>query len=175
MNVIDYILIVPVLWGGFRGFKNGLISEGGTVLALVLGIWISVRFSDTFGEYMSQFFDVSEQYREVLAFTLLFLGVVILCFIITRLLVRFFEAIKLKWLDTLLGVLFGAFKYVIVLAFLCFLLHTLITRYSNKPIETTELSLFFKPMAHSAESLLEGNMVVPIPQSVDSVRFKHLE
>ncbi|HPM13507.1 MAG TPA: CvpA family protein [Bacteroidales bacterium] len=175
MNYIDYILLVPILWGGFRGFKNGLISEGGTVLALVLGIWISIRFSNSFGEYISQYFTLSEQYREVVAFTILFIGVIIICFLITRLLVRFFKAIKLQWLDTLLGILFGALKYVIVLAFVCFVIHTLTIRYASKPIESTQQSLLFKPLAHSAESLLEGSIVLPIPQAADSLIIKTKE
>jgi membrane protein required for colicin V production len=164
MNLIDYILVLPILWGGFRGFKNGLISEGGTVLALILGIWISVRFSGSAGLYISQYFDVGEQYREVLAFTLLFVCVVILSFVCTRLLSHFFKTIHLQWLDTLLGIVFGATKFLIVIAFMCFVLHTLIQRYSTQPIETVENSLFFNPLAHSAQGLLEGNIVLPLPE-----------
>ena len=46
MNYIDIFLLVPLLWGAFKGFKKGLIIEVVSLIALGLGIWGGVHFSD---------------------------------------------------------------------------------------------------------------------------------
>lgn len=161
MNYLDVIVLIPVLWGAYKGFSNGLISEGGTVLALVLGIWASVSFSETGGEYVAKFLSITGQYKEIVAFSLIFLIVVIICFIITRLLTKLFETIKLGWLNKLLGIVFGATKYIIVFAFVFFFIQTLVQRYYTEKVESFENSLFFNPLANSAKSLLEGTIQMP--------------
>lgn len=166
MNVIDIIVLVALIWGGYKGFFNGLISEGGTVLALILGIWASVSFSKSGGEFLAKQMSVGPQYQEIFAFAIIFLLVVIVCFFVTKLLVKFFEAIKLAWLDKLLGILFGACKYLIILAFLFFLIQVIVQRVYYKPVETFDKSMFFNPLTNSAQSLLEGSIIIPIPEAV---------
>lgn len=162
MNVIDILVLVPALWGAYKGYKNGLISEGGTVLALVLGIWASVSFSSTLGEYVGKAFSITSQYKEIVAFSLIFLFVVIISFIITRILTNIFEAISLGWLNSLTGILFGITKYIIVFAFLFFVVRTMVERYYTEKVELFEKSMFFYPLSDSAKSLLDGNITMPI-------------
>ena len=47
MVLLDYIVLIPLCWFAFMGFKRGLIYELTSILALVLGVWASYRFSDT--------------------------------------------------------------------------------------------------------------------------------
>lgn len=161
MNFLDIIVIIPVLWGAFKGFKNGLISEGGTIVALVLGIWASLHFSDSVAGLVAEYTSVSPQYQQVVAFGVVFIFVLIACFIVTRVILRFCKAIKILWLDKLLGIVFGMSKYLIILAFIFYLANTLIQSYATKPIETVETSVFFKPLAETAESVVSGKIQTP--------------
>ena len=166
MNYLDFIVIIPVLWGMFKGFKNGLISEVGAVVSLILGIWLATVFSQKGGEFVAAHSSITTQYQEVVAFSLIFLIVVVLCFIITKLLKNFFDAIHLAWLDKLLGIVFGAGKWIIIIAFLFFFTQTLITRYYDEPVELLEKSLFFKPLAGVAHDVLEGNVHLPVAEQI---------
>ena len=161
VHIIDIIVLIPILWGAFKGYKNGIISEGGTILALILGIWASVRFSSFGGNYIQKLFGASDQYKEIIAFSLIFIIVVILSFYITKLIHNLFKAIKLEWLNKLLGVAFGATKYLLILSFLFFITETLSQKYYKKPIPVFENSLFFKPLSSFAHSVLEGNICLP--------------
>ena len=44
MGMIDVFLVVPLLWGAYKGFKKGLIVEVFSLVALVLGIIAAVYF-----------------------------------------------------------------------------------------------------------------------------------
>lgn len=161
MNFLDIIVIIPVIWGAFKGFKNGLISEAGSIASLILGIWAALTLSDTLAPYVEKYSSVSEGYQQITAFAVTFVLVLILCYIITRVIISFCKAIKILWLDKLLGVIFGMSKYLIILSFIFYLANTLIKSYATKPIEVVETSLLFKPMAETAESFAAGKITIP--------------
>lgn len=174
MNFIDIIVIIPVLWGAFKGFKNGLITEGGTIVALILGIWASINLSENLASYIQEYTSISPQYQQITAFACTFILVIVACFLITKIILRFCKAINLLWLDKLLGIIFGMSKYLIILAFLFYLANTLIKSYATKPIEVVETSVLFKPMAETAESFVAGKIAVPEVQKPDFFDpFKH--
>lgn len=168
MNYLDFIVIIPVLWGMFKGFKNGLISEVGAVVSLIFGIWLAIMFSAQAGEFIAEKTSITPQYQGIVAFSLIFFVVVVLCFIITHVLKSFFKAIRLAWLDKLLGIVFGAAKWVIIIAFLFFFTNTLIVRYYNEPIEVLETSLFFKPLVAAAHHVLENGVCLPSAEEIST-------
>ena len=45
LTSLDILLLVPLLWAVFKGFKNGFIKEVFSLLALILGIFITYKFS----------------------------------------------------------------------------------------------------------------------------------
>lgn len=161
MNILDIIAIIPILWGAFKGFKNGLITEGGTIIGLVLGIWAAMHLSENLTKYIQEYTSISPEYQQIAAFAGTFIIVLIFCFIITRILIRFCKAINILWLDKILGIAFGMSKYIIILAFIFFLVNMLIKSYATKPFKTVEESVLFKPLANAAESCIDGNITIP--------------
>ncbi|MDR2962818.1 MAG: CvpA family protein [Bacteroidales bacterium] len=155
MNYLDFIVIIPVLWGMFKGFKNGLIGEVGAVIALVLGIFLAMKFSAQGGELVAARTSVTPQYQEIVAFAIIFFIVVLLCFCVTFVLKRLFNAINLAWLDKLLGIVLGGVKWLIIVAFLFLFVKTITARYYEEPVEAFEKSLFFEPLAGGAHCVLE--------------------
>lgn len=169
MNILDIIAIIPILWGAFKGFKNGLLTEGGTMIGLILGIWAAVHLSENFTKYIQEYTSISPDYQQIAAFAGTFLLALIACFIITRILLRFCKAINILWLDKVLGIAFGMSKYIIILAFIFFLINTLVKSYATKPVKTIEESILFIPLADVAESCIDGKITVPKieKQSID--------
>ena len=41
VNYIDVIILLPLVYGAYKGFSQGLIVEMSTLFALVLGVFIS--------------------------------------------------------------------------------------------------------------------------------------
>jgi len=46
MNYLDIILVLPLIIGAWRGFKKGFIIELFTLLALLVGLYAGIHFSD---------------------------------------------------------------------------------------------------------------------------------
>jgi len=54
MSNIDIILIVPVVWGLYQGFKKGLVIQVTSFIALGLGIYGAINFSSLAVTYIRQ-------------------------------------------------------------------------------------------------------------------------
>ena len=46
MNYLDIIIAVPLLYGMIKGFSNGLIKEVTSLLALFIGVYVAINFSE---------------------------------------------------------------------------------------------------------------------------------
>ena len=46
MNYLDIIIAVPLLYGLIKGFSNGLVKEVTSLLALFIGVYVAINFSE---------------------------------------------------------------------------------------------------------------------------------
>lgn len=60
MTILDGFLLLPLAYGAWRGFKKGLIIEVFTLLAIFVGIYLAVRFSDALSNKIND--NVGEEY-----------------------------------------------------------------------------------------------------------------
>ena len=75
MNYLDILLVLPLIIGAWRGFKKGLIIELFTLLALLVGIYAGIHFSDFVAGILKNNLGMTSEYVPVIAFTITFLGV----------------------------------------------------------------------------------------------------
>ncbi len=75
MNYLDIILILPLLFGAWRGFKKGLIIELFTLLALLVALYAGIHFSDWMAAILQSTFNTQSEYLPIVSFTLIFLAV----------------------------------------------------------------------------------------------------
>ena len=149
MNYLDIIIAVSLLYGLIKGFSNGLVKEVTSLLALFIGVYVAINFS----EYLEpKFIDILDGYQEfvpVLAFGILFL-VSVLCikalgFIIDKLT----KALALGIFSRVLGGVFGVLKVVVIFSFLLFV----ITDYNLVNKQTKEDSVLFYPLTDVAKMI----------------------
>ena len=53
-NYIDLILGGILVYGAIKGLMKGLIVEIAGLMALVIGVWGAIHFSDVVGDYLVQ-------------------------------------------------------------------------------------------------------------------------
>ena len=73
MNYLDFILLVPVVIGAWKGFKKGFIIEVFTLLALFAGIYGAIHFTDYIAEILKENLSVESEYMPIIAFLVTFL------------------------------------------------------------------------------------------------------
>jgi membrane protein required for colicin V production len=153
MNYLDIIIAVALLYGLIKGFSNGIIKEITSLLALFIGVYVAVNFS----EYLEpKFIDILDGYQEfipVLAFGVLFL-VSFLCiktlgFFIDKLT----KFLALGILSRVFGGVFGFLKIVVIFSFLLFvILNFNLADKLDK--ETKEDSILLGPLTGAAKVII---------------------
>lgn len=125
MKYLDFILAIPLLWGGIMGFRKGLIIELASIVALVLGIVGSIHFSSFTAEKLNTHLDISSNWLGFVGFLTTFIAIVFGVFLLAKVLDKAIKAIALGMLNRIAGMLFGILKYALVMSFLLYFLNQL--------------------------------------------------
>ncbi len=144
MNYIDIFLIVPLIWGAFKGYKKGLIIEVVSLAALGLGIWGGIYFSDYAVNLIVE--KVDDKYIPITAFMLTFLVIVLVVYFLGKLLEKIIDIVQLKFINKLAGACFGLLKFGLIISVLLFITDRYNQRFNFLPENFSESSLIYKPL-----------------------------
>ncbi|MDR2414803.1 MAG: CvpA family protein [Odoribacteraceae bacterium] len=155
MNYVDIILLVPLLYGAFRGLSRGLIVEVFTLIALVAGIYFSLRWSGSFEGILQEFVAIPAAYAYHVAFALIFLLIVIAAHLLGKLLTKIAGWVALGLLNRVAGMLFGALKMAIIVCAILFLLDAIDKRYDIISTDAREESLLYDHLVNFANKIYQ--------------------
>ena len=145
MNYIDIIIVVPILWGGYIGYKKGLIIEVVSLVALGFGIWGGIHFSDLIGDLLEE--KINSKYVALTAFVITFAVIVMTIYFLGKMLEKLVNFVQMKFLNKLAGVIFGIGKVALIISVLVMIVNSYDKNNKFIPEETKESSLLF----HSVE------------------------
>jgi len=150
MALIDIFLVVPLLWFGFKGFKNGAVMEFIQLAAIVLGVFVASRFSHFLGDFLN----LQSEYAGILYFAITFIAVVGMLFLAGYIITTFIKLILLGWLNRLLGVVFALVKVTLILSVLMFYFNKIDSDEIIFSEEKRNESLLFRPIEKVAPMVM---------------------
>lgn len=122
MNLLDYLILIPIVFFCYRGFVNGIIHEVLSIVGIVLAVFLSFQYMDAVGALIRPMFSENAGYIPLLSGALIFVGTVAAVQLIAFLSKKFLETIKLNFINRLAGLAFGFLKSgIIISAFLLIL------------------------------------------------------
>jgi len=154
MNYIDIALCIPLLWGFYKGFVRGLIIEAASLIALSLGIWGGLHFSDFCAAKIKDAFNWHSPYLPIISFAIVFLGIIISIFLLAKLLSTLSKKLALGGLDKILGAVFGALKFALILSVIIFVIDSLEKSYPVISFEAKNKSMLYKPIGKIAPLII---------------------
>jgi membrane protein required for colicin V production len=118
MNYVDIVLVILLILSAINGFSKGFVEELSGLVALILGIWVAIHFSDFVGQFLISTFHFTFKHLQIVAFFITFILVVIIVQIIGSVVNKMVKAISLGFLNRLAGLAFGAVKGALILSVL---------------------------------------------------------
>lgn len=116
MNILDFLILLPIAYFGYRGFRNGIISEVLSIIGIILGVFLTFQYMEEVSSYIQPFFDAEASYVPFVAALLIFIGTLIVVNLIAHLTQKVLETIHLNFLNRLAGLAFGALKCGIIIS-----------------------------------------------------------
>lgn len=156
MNFIDITILIPLAYAGWKGFKHGLIIEIFTLMALVLGIYTGIHFSDYASKFLKDSLDWNSKYLPVIAFTLTFLAVGAMVYFAGKAIERVVKFTGLSPLNKTFGIIFSLIKMSYFISVLIVLLESYDEKSDFFPEETKKASLLYEPVKNLSTSTIPG-------------------
>lgn len=156
MNYFDIIAIVPLLWGAFKGFKNGLIIEASSFAALFLGVMGAIKFSDLVSGFIIENFQIGETYLPIVSFAITFIGIVILIHLLARLLDKLVKAVALGIVNRIAGVVFGMGKFAVIISLVVLIIDRLNTTLNFLDPTLISESVLYTPLLNFSNFLFQS-------------------
>ena len=157
MNLIDIFLILPILWFGYKGYTKGFIIEIASLAALMLGIYGGIYFSNFAAGYLSKWFEIKSEYLPLISFSVTFLLIIIIVFLIARGLDKVVKSAALSLPNRIAGAALGAIKTIIIIGVILLLVNKYDKNGTYLKEEIRDKSLLYDPMT---------NLVIKIYPSV---------
>lgn len=146
MSKIDIILIIPLLWGAFMGFRKGLVLELASFVGLILGIYGAIKLSDFTAEKLTEYVEVSREWLGLLSFLITFILIVFSVFILAKILDKTLKMVALGLVNRLLGLVFGVLKYALILSVLLYFFENTNRKFGFVESDFAKESILWKPM-----------------------------
>lgn len=116
METLDIVVLIPVIYFGFKGFQSGLLKEVLSLVGLILAVFLTLNYLDEFTSYAKQITGLKEIYNPFVMGFILFVGVMLLTTLIIHFASKFINAIQLSTVNKLLGLAFGSLKAAIMVS-----------------------------------------------------------
>lgn len=156
MNFIDILIIVPLIYAGYKGFKHGLIIEVFTLLALFVGLYAGIHFSDFIAEFLKTSFSWDSEYLPIISFTIIFLGIGAMVFFAGKTIEQMVKVVNLTPLNKFFGVFFAVLKMLYIVSVILVIAESYDEKGDFFPEEKKEKSLLYNPVKAVSTTTIPG-------------------
>lgn len=121
MNILDYIILIPLLYLIVKGILRGFIREISSLAGIILGIWLGNLFQPQVSEVLYHYLPDS-RFIPLVSLGLIFVVILILCNLAGWGLRLVFKTVFLGWFDRVMGGVFAVLKTMFLAYFAIILL-----------------------------------------------------
>ena len=112
MKMLDLIILLPLIYGAYKGYKRGFIMSLFMLLAVIVGLYAAFHFTDVIVDYGNEHFEWSSKYSSPITFLSLFLVVGAGVYFGGKVLESVIKLAKLSVLNSLAGALLGLLQWI---------------------------------------------------------------
>lgn|SRR5690606_7427746 len=151
MNFLDLILAVILLYGLIKGLWKGLFVELASLISLLLGVYLSIKFSGFTADFIREKFSSDSEYLEIIAFAITFILVVIGVVLLAKVFTKIADFSGLGWVNRLFGALFGLIKMIFILSIFLHFFQKINANGALVSEEKLNQSVLYNPVVKASE------------------------
>ena len=167
MKMLDLIILLPLIYGAYKGYKRGFIMSLFMLLAVIVGLYVAFHFTDVIVDYGMKHFEWTSKYISPITFLSLFLVVGAGIYFGGKVLESVIKLAKLSVFNSLAGALLGLLQWTYFVGSLLLMLISFDQKEKIISKETKQHSIILPVMT----SVLHGS----IPGVSSSSLFDYYE
>lgn len=153
MNTVDIIIAIILFFGLVKGFLKGLFVEITSLVGLVLGVYGAIHFSYFLADILESKVSWDPSMIQLVSFAGTFLVIVIALTLMGKMLTKIADTIALGFFNKILGAVFGALKYGLIVSVLLIVLSQFNKTLKFMDQSTTEESILYEPVKKLAPTI----------------------
>ncbi|MGD8426924.1 MAG: CvpA family protein [Balneolaceae bacterium] len=122
MNLLDFLILLPIAYFCFRGFMNGLIKEVLSIVGIILAVFLTFQYMEQVGTIIRPFFADKASFIPFVSGLIIFVGTLAIVNLAAFISKKFLETVKLNFINRLGGLAFGFLKSGIIVSALLLIL-----------------------------------------------------
>lgn len=138
MSWIDLVLIVLALLGAVGGYREGFVMSVVSLLAIVVGMLLAFKLMGNVMLMLDARFEINESVLPFIAFTVVFVIVVIVVSLLGRVMKSVIHETLLGSVDHMLGAVVGVAKFIFMISIFIWILDyadiDLVNRWSDQSV-----------------------------------------
>lgn len=167
MNYVDIVLVMLLVWGIWRGFRQGLILSVFGMLSLFVGIYGGVMFSDQVAEVIGGWLNEPKTWLPYAAFAATFIVIVVAIYLLGKMITQALKVAMLGLPNKIAGAFFGLVRMALVISMILLFIDPVIESKDLIPVEQRQSSLLYNPMHKFAQTV--------VPTITDSDFYEYLQ
>jgi len=167
VSYLDLVLLIPIGLAIWRGWRNGFVMEVFSMLALFVGLYAGVHFSDWMANFLRTKLDMNGENLPIISFVVVLVLVFVGLFFLGKLITKTVSAGGAERWNQIGGAFFSLSKTLLFLSILFVLFNALDRKYGWLPHQQKQHSYFYEPIYNFSLFLL--------PSMEDSDFYKKLE
>lgn len=122
MQILDLVILIFTGILMILGFRKGFIISLATLVALILGLYLAIRFSFWTSGLIQKYLEVSPGYLPVISFIVTFILVLIGVLVIGKMVEKLVDLAGIGFLNHLAGLILGFIKATLILSLVFYIL-----------------------------------------------------
>ncbi|OOV28568.1 colicin V production protein [Flavobacterium sp. LM5] len=153
MTFFDLLIGGLLAYALFKGIQNGLFAELASLVSLVIGIYIAVKFSAIMASLISSIVHWNPYTIKTVAFVLTFIVVVVGIYMLSKFFTGLADFAYLGWINKVGGGVFRVLKAILIISIFLTIFEKINYHNFLAKKETLDKSLFFNPIQKTADFL----------------------
>jgi len=146
MNFLDLFIIAAIGFGAWKGFTKGLVIELFGFVALFLGLYAGIHFSDMVAGFLKDSLGFESDYLPAISFTITFLAIGAMVYFAGKTFEKLIKVARLSLFNRIGGTAFGAAKWMFIVGAIIVISESYDDKTDILSEETKHNSLLFKPV-----------------------------
>jgi membrane protein required for colicin V production len=147
MGILDLIILVPLIWGAYIGYKKGLLIEIISLFVVIIAVILSFKLLTKAMFVVKGYLNTVPQALPVVSFIILFVLLLLVLSLLGKALKGLLHQTIFKDFDQVLGAALGLFKFAFLVSNLLWLIEKSQSVFGNKIVSDSILFPYVRPVA----------------------------
>jgi membrane protein required for colicin V production len=151
--MLDIVIVIILLIGAIRGYIKGFFIQSLTLVALILGIWMGIKFNPLLTEWLIKIFGLKASYTPYVSFVIIFIIIVVAIHYLGVLFTKVLDKQVIGTLNHIGGLIFGIVKMAFLTSICLFLFQKFDTGEKYLTANAKKQSKFYEPISKIAPAI----------------------